>query len=111
MFLSPLSLCSFLQLPIGAEDSFAGVVDLVTMQAIVWTGEELGARFEYREIPADLQEQAAEYRNILVETVVELVSVRSHGLGCRPNGSVALVLGTVFSAPPTLQKTAEKGTE
>eukprot|EP00897_Mesotaenium_endlicherianum_P001781 jgi/Mesen1/1630/ME000135S00618 len=49
-----------LQLPIGAESEFAGVVDLVRMQAIVWNGEELGASFEYKEIPADLQEKAAD---------------------------------------------------
>ncbi|CAI6007896.1 unnamed protein product [Closterium sp. NIES-65] len=63
-----------LQLPIGAEDAFQGVVDLVRMKAIVWTGEELGAAFEYRDIPEDLQDKAAEYRAQLVESVVELVS-------------------------------------
>ncbi|CAI5970171.1 unnamed protein product [Closterium sp. NIES-64] len=61
-----------LQLPIGAEDAFQGVVDLVRMKAIVWTGEELGAAFEYRDIPEDLQDKAAEYRAQLVESVVEL---------------------------------------
>lgn len=61
-----------LQLPIGAEDTFKGVVDLVKMQAIVWSGEELGAKFEYVEIPADLQDLAEEYRATMIETIVEV---------------------------------------
>lgn len=60
-----------LQLPIGAESSFEGVVDLVTMKAIVWTGEELGAKFESREIPDSLADKAAEYRATLIELAVE----------------------------------------
>ena len=59
--------------PIGAEDSFAGVVDLVRMKAITWDGEELGAKFKYEEIPADLKEKADEYRAALVELVVDQV--------------------------------------
>ncbi|MDO9708509.1 elongation factor G [Paracraurococcus sp. LOR1-02] len=58
-----------LQLPIGAEDTFQGVVDLVEMRAIIWKGDELGAKFEYTEIPADLKDKAAEYRAKLLETV------------------------------------------
>jgi elongation factor G len=58
-----------LQLPIGYEGDYSGVVDLVTMQALVWLNEELGAKWEVREIPADLADQAAEYRNELLETV------------------------------------------
>ncbi len=61
-----------MQLPIGAESDFAGVVDLVKMQAIVWKDENLGAEFEYTDIPADLADLAAEYREKLVETLVEL---------------------------------------
>jgi elongation factor G len=61
-----------LQLPIGSEDKFVGVVDLVKMQAILWKDEELGAEFEYAEIPAELAEQAAEYREKLVEAAVEM---------------------------------------
>lgn len=49
-----------------------GVVDLVKMKAIVWGGEELGAKFEEQDIPADLQELANEYREKLIDTVVEL---------------------------------------
>ena len=51
-----------MQIPIGAEESFAGVVDLVRMKAVVWNGEELGASFEDQEIPEDLVELANEYR-------------------------------------------------
>ena len=61
-----------LQIPIGAEDRFQGVIDLVKMKAVVWSGEELGAKYSYEDIPADLQDQALEYRNLLVEGVVEL---------------------------------------
>lgn len=61
-----------LQLPIGSEDSFRGIVDLVRMQAVIWSGEELGAKFVYEDIPADLQELAQEYRTLMIETVVEL---------------------------------------
>ena len=60
-----------LQLPIGSEADFAGVVDLIRMQAIVWKDETLGAEFEYTDIPADLADQAAEYREKLIETAVE----------------------------------------
>ena len=60
-----------LQLPIGSESEFAGVVDLVENRAIVWLEESLGAKFEYRDIPADLVDQAAEYRQKLIETAIE----------------------------------------
>ena len=49
-----------IQLPIGAEDRFEGVVDLIRMKAIYWDMETQGMRFEYRDIPADLREQAEE---------------------------------------------------
>ncbi len=61
-----------LQLPIGAESDFIGVVDLVEMHAKVWRGEtEMGEDYVVEEIPADLAEKAAEYREKLVETVAE----------------------------------------
>ena len=60
-----------IQLPIGAEEDFQGVVDLVKMKAIVWNGEELGASFDIVDIPDDLKEKAEEYRAMLVETAVE----------------------------------------
>ncbi|EHH68599.1 elongation factor G [Gluconobacter morbifer] len=59
-----------LQLPIGAEENFVGVVDLVEMRAIVWEGGELGAKFHYEEIPADLKEKAAEARQNLLDTAL-----------------------------------------
>jgi elongation factor G len=61
-----------LQLPIGAENNFAGVIDLIKMKAIVWNGEALGASYETQEIPADLLDQAIEYRSKLIESAVEL---------------------------------------
>jgi elongation factor G len=61
-----------LQLPIGAESNFQGVIDLVKMKAIVWSGEALGANFEETDIPADLLDQAKEYRTKLVEAAVEM---------------------------------------
>jgi elongation factor G len=59
------------QLPIGAESDFAGLIDLVKMKAVIWEEEGLGAAFRYEDIPADLADQAAEYREKLVETAVE----------------------------------------
>jgi elongation factor G len=64
-----------LQLPIGAEAEFQGVIDLQKMKAIVWTGEELGAKFEEREIPADMKAKADEYRHKLLDTAVEMDDV------------------------------------
>jgi elongation factor G len=65
-----------LQLPIGAENDFVGVVDLVEMRALVWPGDAkgdvtMGAKYEVQEIPADLADRAAEYREKLLETVAE----------------------------------------
>ena len=60
-----------LQLPIGAEADLKGVVDLVKMKGIVWQNEDLGAKFDYVDIPDDLKDKAKEYRQNLVETAVE----------------------------------------
>ena len=65
-----------LQLPIGAENDFIGVIDLIHMRALVWPGDAkgdvtLGAKYEVQEIPADLVEKAAEYRHHLIERVAE----------------------------------------
>ena len=60
-----------LQLPIGTESEFAGVVDLVRMKAIIWKDETMGAEYETLDIPAELADQAAEYRKKLVELAVE----------------------------------------
>ncbi len=61
-----------LQLPIGIEDKFLGVVDLVEMKAMIWEGGELGARYHDEPIPADLVEQAKEYRQILLDTALSV---------------------------------------
>jgi elongation factor G len=60
-----------MQLPIGAEDKFIGLVDLVEMKAIIWKNDDLGAEFSYQDIPADMQADAEKYRAELVEGVVE----------------------------------------
>ncbi len=60
-----------IQIPIGAEEHFRGVVDLVTMKAIVWNDESLGAHFDIEEIPADLADEAALQREALLEAVAE----------------------------------------
>jgi elongation factor G len=61
-----------IQLPIGAESSFKGIIDLVRMKAVVWDDEALGAKYHDEDIPADLADQAKEYREKMVEAAVEL---------------------------------------
>ncbi|MDH3753349.1 MAG: elongation factor G [Acidimicrobiia bacterium] len=58
-----------LQLPIGAESAYQGVVDLVEMNALVWQGEDLGASWDVVEIPDDMAEQAAKYHEALIDTL------------------------------------------
>jgi len=61
-----------IQLPIGAESTFEGVVDLIEMRALTWRGDvEMGAKYNVEEIPADLKDKADEYRQALLETVAE----------------------------------------
>jgi len=61
-----------LQLPIGVEDQFSGVVDLVEMKAIIWEGGELGAKYHDAPIPDDLLEKAREYRQLLLDTALSV---------------------------------------
>jgi elongation factor G len=61
-----------LQLPVGAESTFKGVVDLLRMKAVIWEEEGLGARYHDEEIPTDLKAQAEEFRHTLIEVAVEL---------------------------------------
>ena len=61
-----------LTLPIGEESTFAGIVDLLKMKAIIWDGESLGASFKETDIPADLVEKAKKYREQLIERAVEM---------------------------------------
>jgi elongation factor G len=91
-----------LQLPIGAESNFVGIVDLVRMKAIVWKDESLGAEFVVNDIPANLQAQAAEYRAKLVETAVEMddAALEAYLAGEEPSEEVlkkCIRKGTVIS--------------
>ncbi|TMJ01724.1 MAG: elongation factor G [Alphaproteobacteria bacterium] len=61
-----------IQLPIGAENNFKGLIDLVRMKGVVWDEETLGAKYHDVDIPADMLEQSKEYREKLVEAAVEL---------------------------------------
>ena len=60
-----------IQLPVGAEDHFQGVIDLVKMKAIIWDDASQGVKFEYGEIPASLKEQAQEWHDKMVEAAAE----------------------------------------
>ncbi len=60
-----------IQIPIGAEENFRGVVDLVEMRGIVWDDETMGAKYEVIDIPEELKDQAEEYREKLIEAVAE----------------------------------------
>ena len=61
-----------LQLPLGSESNFKGVIDLILMKAIIWQEETLGAKFTYEEIPDDIKADSEKYREKLIEMVVEL---------------------------------------
>ncbi|RUM42613.1 MAG: elongation factor G [Desulfurobacterium sp.] len=61
-----------LQIPVGAEDEFKGVVDLIIMKAIIWEEETLGAKFHYEEIPEDLKDLAEEYREKMIEALADV---------------------------------------
>ena len=62
-----------IQIPIGAEEDFKGVVDLLTMKAIVWNDESMGAEYDVEEIPENLLDQAEEYREKMVEAAAEQI--------------------------------------
>src|ERR687896_2420629 len=61
-----------IQLPIGAENQFKGIIDLVRMVGVIWEDEALGAKYNDVQIPADLVDQAKEYREQMIEAAVEL---------------------------------------
>jgi elongation factor G len=61
-----------IQLPIGAENDFAGVVDLIEMKALIWQAEDLGAKWDVVDIPDDLVDRAQEWREAMIESVVEV---------------------------------------
>ena len=60
-----------IQIPIGAEETFKGVVDLIKMKAIFWHDETMGAEYSVEEIPADLQAEAEEWRDKMLEALAE----------------------------------------
>jgi len=60
-----------IQLPIGQEESFQGIIDLVTMKASIWHGEELGAKFDVVDIPAEYLEKAKQYREMMIEGIAD----------------------------------------
>lgn len=60
------------QIPLGVEDTFKGVIDLIEMKAIVWEEETLGAKYHYEEIPANLKDKAEEYRIRMLETLADI---------------------------------------
>jgi elongation factor G len=60
-----------IQIPVGAEDQFKGIVDLVEMKAVIWRDETLGAKFDVVDIPEDLAEKAQSYREQMIEAVSE----------------------------------------
>jgi elongation factor G len=64
-----------IQIPVGAEDKFKGVIDLVEMKAVLWRDETLGAKFDVVDIPADLAEKAAKYREQMIEAISEFDDV------------------------------------
>ncbi len=67
-----------IQIPVGAEDKFLGIVNLVTMKARIWRDDTLGAKFDDVEIPEELLEQAQEYRTLMVEAISECDDELTH---------------------------------
>ena len=61
-----------IQIPIGQEDQFQGVIDLISFKALIWKGEGKGENYELRDVPADMMEQATRYREQMIEKVAEL---------------------------------------
>jgi len=61
-----------LQIPVGEESGFSGVVDLIEMKAIIWDEESLGAKYHYEEVPSNLREKAEEYRTKLLESLADI---------------------------------------
>jgi elongation factor G len=87
------------QLPIGVESEFKGIVDLVTMKAIIWQDETLGAKFDITDIPADMAKKAAEARHTMLELAVE-----------QDDAALEAYLGGAEPDTATLQRCIRKGT-
>jgi len=88
-----------IQLPIGAESDFAGIIDLIEMKGVIWDGDDKGASYRDVEIPADLADKAAEYRAAMIEAAVEMddAAMEAYLEGTEPD-------------PETLRKLLRKGT-
>ncbi|MBL8564345.1 MAG: elongation factor G [Hyphomicrobiaceae bacterium] len=88
-----------IQLPIGAESDFAGVIDLIEMQGIIWDGDDKGASYKKVDIPADLVDKANEYRGAMIEAAVEMddAAMEAYLEGTEPDAD-------------TLRKLLRKGT-
>jgi elongation factor G len=67
-----------IQLPIGSEDTFKGVIDLVQMKAVIWHNDDLGASYDYVDIPADMLDEAKKYRVELLDTIAEMDDAIMH---------------------------------
>ena len=76
-----------IQIPIGAEENFKGVVDLIKMKAILWHDETMGAEYDVEDIPADLADEAAEWRDKLLEGAANFDDEVMGGAGGRPVAS------------------------
>jgi elongation factor G len=87
-----------LTLPVGVESDYVGNVDLLYQRAVIWKDDTLGAEFEFRPIPAELEAQAAEYRHALIETAVEL-----------DDEALERYLGGEEPDPDTLKRCIRKG--
>ena len=92
-----------MQLPIGAENEFKGVVDLIEMNALVWRDESLGAAWDVVEIPADLKEKAVQYREQLIEVAVDMdeTAMENYLEGIMPDNDTIRALirkGTIAGA-------------
>ena len=88
-----------IQIPIGQEDKFEGIVDLIEMKAHVWHGEELGAKFMVGEIPEDLKAQAKKYRDMMIEKISDFSDEVMHNY-----------LEGKESTPDQLKKAVRNGT-
>ena len=95
------------QLPIGAENDFKGVVDLIEMNALVWRNEELGAQWDVVEIPDDLKAPAAKYREAMIEAAVEMddAATEAYLNGEVPNNDTSVTrLSSVGVVRPVRQR-------
>ncbi len=92
-----------MQLPLGSEGDYLGVIDLVKNKAIVWKDENLGAEFEYQDIPAEYADQAADYRGRMIEAAVDYddAAMEAYLEGIEPSEETIIAclrMGTIANA-------------